>query len=280
MSAGRKLLVAAVLLCGLGLSSQLFGPSEEPVYEPKPQPEVRFQVNWLRGAIRVSGHTLSQQHEQAIRDVVRQSFPDARASFDFDPLGTLPDYWSDLTLQIIYALQPMSSAYAVLGGTTLEVRAVATGIAWRSRIAALEAALPEEIELLASATEVPAIDVVEVCTLAASQFDVGEINFEEATATLRLSAFPRLQRIVAFADECRALTVVITGHTDASGSEPWNERLSLDRAQAVADYLADSGIAADRLLVSGVGSAQPVASNETRYGRSQNRRIEISFRPE
>ena len=55
--------------------------------------------------------------------------------------------------------------------------------------------------------------------------------------------------------------------------------MSQARAQAVADYLIANGVAADRLVVEGRGSSEPIADNDTRYGRSLNRRIEFGLRP-
>ena len=70
--------------------------------------------------------------------------------------------------------------------------------------------------------------------------------------------------------------VALEGHTDATGSEEKNIELSRARAAAVMQFLTDqSGIEADRMTSSGLGSAQPIASNNTRTGREQNRRIDV-----
>ena len=70
--------------------------------------------------------------------------------------------------------------------------------------------------------------------------------------------------------------VALEGHTDATGSEDKNIELSRSRAAAVMQFLADqSGIETERMTSSGLGSAQPVASNNTRRGREQNRRIDV-----
>ncbi|ENP0852033.1 OmpA family protein, partial [Vibrio parahaemolyticus] len=71
--------------------------------------------------------------------------------------------------------------------------------------------------------------------------------------------------------------VQIVGHTDSSGPEAYNQRLSEHRAQAVADYLKRMGIAESRLMVMGQGESHPVASNDTAEGRAQNRRVEVVF---
>lgn len=70
--------------------------------------------------------------------------------------------------------------------------------------------------------------------------------------------------------------VALEGHTDATGAEDKNIELSRSRAAAVMQFLADqSGIEAERMTSYGLGSAQPVASNNTRRGREQNRRIDV-----
>ncbi|WP_229603625.1 OmpA family protein [Vibrio parahaemolyticus] len=71
--------------------------------------------------------------------------------------------------------------------------------------------------------------------------------------------------------------VQIVGHTDSTGPEAYNQRLSERRAQAVADYLKRMGIAESRLSVEGQGESHPVASNDTAEGRVQNRRVEVVF---
>ncbi len=72
-----------------------------------------------------------------------------------------------------------------------------------------------------------------------------------------------------------AATIEIGGHTDSEGTEVNNQRLSLQRAQAVRTYLIGKGVAAPRLVAKGFGSTVPIADNATPEGRAQNRRIEF-----
>jgi OmpA-OmpF porin, OOP family len=71
--------------------------------------------------------------------------------------------------------------------------------------------------------------------------------------------------------------VRITGHTDSTGPDGYNQNLSERRARSVLDYLVRKGIARGRLEAAGQGESQPVASNDTRDGRAQNRRVELDI---
>ncbi len=69
--------------------------------------------------------------------------------------------------------------------------------------------------------------------------------------------------------------IKVYGHTDNTGSAAVNEKLSLQRAQSVSNYLASKGIASSRILTQGLSYNEPIASNDTEEGRAQNRRVEV-----
>lgn len=71
--------------------------------------------------------------------------------------------------------------------------------------------------------------------------------------------------------------VVIVGHTDSKGTDDYNQRLSERRANSAAQYLLSQGIAPGRITTLGKGEAEPVASNDSDYGRAQNRRVEVAI---
>lgn len=72
-------------------------------------------------------------------------------------------------------------------------------------------------------------------------------------------------------------TIIAVGYTDSTGPAAYNLKLSERRANSVKEYLVSRGIAADRIYTEGKGEADPIATNATREGRAQNRRVEIEI---
>ena len=75
------------------------------------------------------------------------------------------------------------------------------------------------------------------------------------------------------------LGMVIEGHTDDSGSEGFNMRLSVARAEAARQWLIEAGIEPERVLAVGYGEERPIADNETEEGQAENRRVEFVLGP-
>lgn len=71
------------------------------------------------------------------------------------------------------------------------------------------------------------------------------------------------------------LAITVVGHTDSQGSEMFNLRLSIERAEAVVSHLVRNGLAPERLHADGHGEGEPLASNATEAGRARNRRVEL-----
>ncbi len=101
-------------------------------------------------------------------------------------------------------------------------------------------------------------------------FDSGKASFQKQT-------FPVLQSITAILKEYPSAKFSIEGHTDNTGKEATNQKLSEERAAAVKGYLVENGIAADRLASAGFGQTKPIDSNKTKEGKANNRRVEVKL---
>lgn len=107
-----------------------------------------------------------------------------------------------------------------------------------------------------------------------------DVLFESGKATLQPGARAKLQQLAGVMQRYPQTTVTIVGHTDNRGTDAVNERLSQERARAVADELAGFGVSSDRIVTRGAGDAQPIATNATPEGRQQNRRVDITVAPD
>jgi outer membrane protein OmpA-like peptidoglycan-associated protein len=99
------------------------------------------------------------------------------------------------------------------------------------------------------------------------------VNFEHNSAALTVASHPPLDAIADGLKKHPRLRVEIQGHTDSTGSPPYNLKLSQRRADSVRDYLVYGGVNADQLVTKGYGQTQPAASNKTADGRAKNRRV-------
>lgn len=102
-------------------------------------------------------------------------------------------------------------------------------------------------------------------------FDTGKSSFKKQTK-------PVLEAITAILKEYPKANFTIEGHTDSVGSKTLNQKLSDARANAVMAYLVENGIDSARLTAIGFGEDYPIASNATRDGRAQNRRVEVKLK--
>lgn len=96
-------------------------------------------------------------------------------------------------------------------------------------------------------------------------------NKVDAEGTAKVAAFAN------FMKESTAYKASIVGHTDSTASDAYNQKLSEKRADMVKSMLVKEGVAAERLSTAGKGESQPVASNKTKAGRAENRRIEVEL---
>lgn len=110
---------------------------------------------------------------------------------------------------------------------------------------------------------------------AREHYDVFGLKFGEGKATLESGAEPLLDDIATALKNFPDWGLRIVGHTDATGDQEANGKLSLERAKVVAAALVDRGIDSGRLQVAGAGPHMPIAGNDTEAGKAMNRRVEL-----
>ena len=107
--------------------------------------------------------------------------------------------------------------------------------------------------------------------------DLKGVNFDFDKATLRPDAVAILDEAVAILQKYPQLKVEVAGHTDAVGTDQYNQGLSERRARTVYDFLTSKGIGAERLVgPNGFGESRPIDTNDTAEGRAKNRRTELN----
>lgn len=107
-------------------------------------------------------------------------------------------------------------------------------------------------------------------------FDSG-ILFAVDSYELNTSAKNDIQELSAILKKYEDTNILVTGHTDSTGPEEYNQELSEDRAMSVMDYMIMQNVSDSRITIVGRGETEPIASNDTETGRLQNRRVEIAI---
>jgi OOP family OmpA-OmpF porin len=104
---------------------------------------------------------------------------------------------------------------------------------------------------------------------------IENIHFQFDKADIIPSPNPVLDEVVDMLKKCPTEKIELDGYCDSYGSEEYNMKLGMRRAEAVKKYLVDHGVNADMLMTKSFGESKPVASNDTKEGRKQNRRVEF-----
>ena len=129
--------------------------------------------------------------------------------------------------------------------------------------------------------ELRSIEGVDVTRVGDDELKVSvrnEVLFDYNSAALRSASRQSLEEMSEVFQKYPDTTIVVEGHTDSTGSDSYNQRLSVRRASAVTNYLENLGVRGSRLDAVGRGEAEPRAANNTASGRQLNRRVEIHIR--
>jgi len=100
----------------------------------------------------------------------------------------------------------------------------------------------------------------------------GNVTFKTNSADISADFYEVLNSVAVVLNEYKNTSIDVLGHTDSVGADE-------HRARSVAEYLSSQGVLAARLLISGRGKTQPIASNDTPEGRAQNRRVTLQIIP-
>ncbi|MGZ8546275.1 MAG: OmpA family protein, partial [Sulfuricurvum sp.] len=103
------------------------------------------------------------------------------------------------------------------------------------------------------------------------------VNFVTDGHGVDAAGIAKINDFAGFLKDSPAYKANIIGHTDSTASNKYNQKLSEKRAEMVKTMLVKQGVSADRLTTSGKGESMPVASNKTKQGRAENRRIEVEL---
>jgi outer membrane protein OmpA-like peptidoglycan-associated protein len=105
--------------------------------------------------------------------------------------------------------------------------------------------------------------------------NINDVLFDFNQYTLKPGAREKLAKVSGIILAYPGLKIQLEGHTDSVGTDDYNMKLSQQRADSVRTYLASQGVPPDTMMSTGLGKADPVATNDTAAGRQQNRRVDM-----
>ncbi|MCR4397235.1 MAG: OmpA family protein, partial [Candidatus Saccharicenans sp.] len=144
------------------------------------------------------------------------------------------------------------------------------------RLAAEREAIQKERDELASKLKGALSSVAETTETARGLIvNLAGVLFDVNKATLKPESQLKLAKLAGILMVFQDMKLSIEGHTDSTGSEELNLRLSTDRARTVYEFLMSQGVPTDRMKYQGFGSSKPVAPNDTEANRAKNRRVEV-----
>lgn len=107
-----------------------------------------------------------------------------------------------------------------------------------------------------------------------------QVNFASGRSDLPANALPLLAKVSEVAKSLNASTIRVEGHTDSVGAAAQNQTISQDRASAVASYFKTNGFSEATVASEGFGFQKPIATNKSKEGRAQNRRVDVIITPD
>ena len=135
--------------------------------------------------------------------------------------------------------------------------------------------MQEQKQAMEAATQGTGVAVMQTANNELKLEIPSDISFDSGKADLKPALRPVLDKFAQTLQANAITTVRIIGHTDNTGTDAVNDPLSVRRAASTRNYLADRGVAVNRVAIDGRGSHEPVSENASPAGRAKNRRVEI-----
>jgi OOP family OmpA-OmpF porin len=172
----------------------------------------------------------------------------------------------------------VNSGYALSGATGQVVRAGVAGVCvrtgfWTPALATAEC--DPDLVPRAAPVPVPSAPAAKPKPVAEKITFAADVFFDFDKSIIKPEGRSKLDDLANKIRDINLEVIIAIGHTDSVGSDAYNQRLSVRRAEAVKAYLVSKGIEANRVYTEGKGEKQPIADNKTADGRAKNRRTEI-----
>jgi outer membrane protein OmpA-like peptidoglycan-associated protein len=249
-------------------------------FSPTLLSEPELQLRFGRQKLTLAMTTSSAEHEAMLMKLIADQFDSVQSQTVFRPGLKVQPQWDAVSSRLIYLVAATNSAAATIDANGVAIRGVSiNGDDYQQRLEFLKAVLPDGMSVASDVlVSLSDVSTAAMCDRNFTSIARQTIRFRQSSTAISQSSRPLLDRLSEFSYDCSDPKIAIIGHTDATGKESWNLHVSRARAQTVADHLIANGVAAERLIIEGLGSQHPLAENDTVQGRERNRRIEIELR--
>lgn len=253
---------------------------------PTQSPYVFNATKDANGNVVIDGYVRSEEERQRVLAKANALFPgkvtDRKVRL---ALGAPNSNWENVIEKNFDELNLLNKGRFTMEDKTSFISGEAANVETRNRVNEMVSSLPGTYNGAANITvpEMAAENVGEVrsegiCQTLLDDLKSGKkINFAYDKAEIRgAESFDLLNSLASAAEQCSSFKINIDGHTDADGSEAYNQRLSEARANLVVAYLSENGVERSRMNATGYGETKPVGDNSTDAGKAKNRRIEFT----
>lgn len=240
-------------------------PPPETTEAPAPIEPVAFTGTFADNALTITGEVPDEDTRAAVIDGFTAQYAPAGITvidqLTIDENTTLDGG----TLDLVGEVSSEDARVAVVSNATAVAGSV--GMTVNDQLTIGELSLDEEVLALQEELDALQAEITE------------NVVFDQSSDAITPVAAATLDKVVAAMNKYQRPVVEVGGHTDSDGSDQLNLELSGRRATAVANYLTEAGIDADRLIGTGFGESDPVAPNDTDENKRMNRRVQFTARP-